>query len=287
MDLSVGPTVCVGGQLIFQVPWALSGNYQTVLALIWRVCETTSHQVGHGGDCCRTGAVGQSAIYNVTSMGTWVSTEYQRWRYIPPNDAPSWWELSEQTTLAQLPPHLLDLVPPSDEDCKPVGKLTGAPMHTSRCSRIERDSKYHHWEYRTVDSSAEYCVSYMRLTRWRLRSSTQPRSYSSITVAWGGNNDKTLLRRATAYFCCSPGVSILAKNKGMSWQQTIDIRPLSSKSLAQLFWFPFTAKCNPSHASMASSGTFGALFLSFCDLAAAMCLLTASTSSLLRKNLRS
>jgi hypothetical protein len=51
------------------------------------------------------------------------------------------------------------------------------------------------------------------------RSSTHPTSYKAATVAPGGRYEKRCSIRATAYFCCSPGVSILAKNSRISCQQ--------------------------------------------------------------------
>ena len=88
--------------------------------------------------------------------------------------------------------------------------------------------------------------------------------------------------RATAYFCCSPGLSIFAKKRGVSWRQTNAINPVSSKRFPCAFaCFSSAASNKFSQASTASSGTFGGLRAFLPDLRAISILKpTASTTSL-------
>lgn len=55
-----------------------------------------------------------------------------------------------------------------------------------------------------------------QLTNSMLWVKTQAISYRTTAVASGGRKEYTQIMRATAYFCCSPGVSMLAKNNGIS-----------------------------------------------------------------------
>jgi len=88
------------------------------------------------------------------------------------------------------------------------------------------------------------------------RASTHPMSYSTTTLHPRGIREKKCSISATLYFCCSPGVSMFAKNRGMSWRQMSAMMPVSSKlSIAAFCFLLSAASYEVSHWSTASSGT--------------------------------
>ena len=58
-----------------------------------------------------------------------------------------------------------------------------------------------------------------------------------MTVVWGGRRLNKYPSSATMYFCCSPGVSMFAKNKGISWWQMSATRPVSLNLIPLVFCF--------------------------------------------------
>ena len=80
--------------------------------------------------------------------------------------------------------------------------------------------------------------------------STQPTSYKMTTLVSRGIWEKRCSISATLYFCCSLGVSILVKKRGMSWQHMSTITPVSSKlSIATFCFFPSVASYDVLHWS--------------------------------------
>lgn len=56
-------------------------------------------------------------------------------------------------------------------------------------------------------------------------------------LASNGIREKRCLMSATLYFCCSPGVSMLARKSRMSWQHMSAIMPVSLKLSIAAFCF--------------------------------------------------
>jgi hypothetical protein len=140
-----------------------------------------------------------------------------------------------------------------------VDELTGPLMTISMHGTGHKNEPLDDWLredvvlYKLYKSSQFYEES--GLTWLSLRSSTQPTSYRPQMVAFGGNREKRCSRSAMEYFCCLPGVSMLAKKRGMSCRQTKDIQPVASNLALSAWWLPFAAPYESSHSSTASSGT--------------------------------
>ena len=116
------------------------------------------------------------------------------------------------------------------------------------------------------------------------RASTHPMSYSMTTLHLRGIREKKCLISATLYFCCSPGVSMFAKKRGMSWRQMSAMMPVSSKlSIAAFCFLPSAASYEVSHWSTASSGRATLYCHGGCLRAALIRFPTSSTCDLGRK----